>query len=76
MVYTKPESFLKTKIDKILREFKIKSDKRIPFRRPGLMLINKDERKCHPVDYAVLADHRVKSKESKKIENTWILQKS
>ena len=36
-------------------------------RRPDLVLINKKKRTCHLVDFAVPVDHRVKVKESKKI---------
>ena len=32
------------------------------------MLINKQKKTCHLVDFAVLADHRIKIKESEKIK--------
>ena len=35
--------------------------------RPGLVLINMENRTCHPEDFVVQADHRVIMKESEKI---------
>ena len=42
------------------------TDDLIPVRRPDLIIINKKERSCRIVDFAVPADHRVKLKEFKK----------
>ena len=38
--------------------------------RPDLVLIDKKKRTCHLVDFAVPADHRVKMKESEKINKS------
>ena len=43
-------------------------DDLVPAGRPDLVLINIKKRTCHPVDFAVPADHRVKMKESEKID--------
>ena len=43
-------------------------DLQILARRPDLLLINKMKWTCQQVDFAVLADQRVKIKESKKID--------
>ena len=50
---------------KLLWDFNIQTDHLIPARQPDLIIIKK-ERTCEIVDFAVLADHRVKFKESKK----------
>ena len=62
----KPESVLENETHKILRDFEIKTDHLIPARRPELVLIGK-KKTCLLVDFAVPADHRVKIKESEKI---------
>ena len=64
----KPESVLENETHKILWDFEIKTDHLIPARRPDLVLINKKERTCQLVDFAVPADHRVKLKENEKID--------
>ena len=53
---------------KILWDFEIKTDHLIPARRPDLVLINKKERTCQLVDFAVPANHWVKLKENEKID--------
>ena len=62
----KPESVLENETHKILWDFEIQTDHLITARRPDLVLINKKERTCHSVDFAVPADHRVKLKEIEK----------
>ena len=62
----KPESVLENKTHKILWDFEIQTDHLITARRPDLVLINKEKRTCHIVDFAVPADHRVKLKEIEK----------
>ena len=62
----KPESVLENETHKILWDFEIQTDHQIPARRPDLVMINKKERICHLVDFAVPADHRVKLKETEK----------
>ena len=39
----------------------------IPTGIPDLVLINKKKRTCHPIDFIVPADHKVKIKESGQI---------
>ena len=51
---------------KLLRDFDIQTDHLISARRPDLIIINKKERTCRIVDFAVPVDHRVKSKKSEK----------
>ena len=62
----KPESVLENETHKILWDFKIQTDHLIPARRPDLVVINKKERTCHLIDFAVPADHRVKLKKIEK----------
>ena len=64
----KPESVLENETHKILWDYEIQTDHLIPARRPDLVLINKKKRTCQLVDFAVPADHRVKLKESEKID--------
>ena len=61
-----PESVLENETHKLLWDFEIKTDHLILARRPGLVIINKKERTCRIVDFAVSADHWVKLKESEK----------
>ena len=61
---------LEKKTHKILKNFEIQTDHLIPARRPDLLSINKIKRTCHLVDFAVLANHRVKMKKKKKSEKT------
>ena len=51
---------------KLLWDFDIHTDHLISARRPDLIIINKKERICKIVDFAVPADHRIKLKESEK----------
>ena len=51
---------------KLLWEFDIQTDHLISARRPDLIVINKKKRTCKIVDFAVLAGHRIKLKESEK----------
>ena len=48
---------------KLLWDFDIHTDHLISVRRPDLIIINKKERTCKIVDFAVPADHRIKLKE-------------
>ena len=50
---------------KLLWDFDIHTDHLISARRPNLKIINK-KRTCKIVDFAVLADHRIKLKECEK----------
>ena len=51
---------------KLLWDFDIQPDHLISAKRPDLMIINKKKRICKIVDFAVLADHRIKLKKSEK----------
>ena len=72
----KPESILGNEMNKILWDFVIQMDHPIWVRETELVLINKKERTCHIVDFVVPADHKMKVKESKKLDNTWTLPES
>ena len=61
-----PELVLANKRHKLLWDFDIQTDHLISARRPYFIIINKKERTCRTVDFAVPADHRVKLKESEK----------
>ena len=52
---------------KILWDFDIKMDHLIPARRPDPVLINK-KRTFRHIEIAVMADHRVEIKKSRKID--------
>ena len=47
-------------------DFDIKTDHLISDRQPDLIIINKKERICRNVDFAVPADHSVELKEDEK----------
>ena len=53
---------------KLLWDFNIKTDHLISAIKPEIIIINKKKKKkiCKVVDFAVLADHRIKLKESEK----------
>ena len=55
-----PGSVLENKTHKLLWGFEIQMDHLVLARRPDFMIINKKERTCKIVDFAVPADHRVK----------------
>ena len=64
-----PASVLKNETHKLLWDFNTQTDHLISTRRPDLIIINNKKKKkriCKIVDFAVLADHRVKLKESEK----------
>ena len=61
-----PESVLENEMHKLHWDFEIQTDHIISARRPDLIIINKKKRTCRIVDFAVLADHRVKLKECEK----------
>ena len=60
------ESVPENETHKLFGDFEMQTDHLISARRPGLIIINKKERTCRIVDFAVSADHRVKSKECEK----------
>ena len=59
-----PAPVLENNTDKLLWDFDIHTAHLISARRPDLMITNKKKRTCKIVDFAVLADHRIKLKES------------
>ena len=61
-----PESVLENETHKLLWHFEIQMDHLISARRQDLVIINRKKGTCRTVDLAVLADHRVKSKENRK----------
>ena len=64
----KLEAVLENEMYKILYDFEILTDHPILARRLDLVLLNKKNRTCHLVDFVVPLDHRMKIKESKKIQ--------
>ena len=62
-----PAPVLENDSHKLLWDFSIQTDHRIPTRRPDLIIINKKKKRiCKIVDFAVPADHRINLKESQK----------
>ena len=61
-----PAAVLENDTHKLRWDFDIQTDHLILTRRPDLIIINKKKRICKIVDFAVLADHRIKLKECKK----------
>ena len=61
-----PASVLENDAHRLLWDFDIQTDYLISARRPNLIIINKKKRTCKIVDFAVLADHRIKLKECEK----------
>ena len=59
-------SVLENDRHKLLWDFDIQMDHLILARKPDLIIINKKKENCKIVDLAVLADHRIKLKESEK----------
>ena len=60
-----PESVRENEMDKLLWNLEIQTNHLISTRRPDLVIRTK-KRTCRLVNFAVLADHRVKLKESEK----------
>ena len=60
-----PKSVLENDTHKLLWDFEIQTDHQISARRPDLIVINK-QKTYRIVDFAVLADHRVKLQECEK----------
>ena len=61
-----PASVQKNDTHKLLWDFDIQTDHLISARKPDLIIINKKERTCIIVDFAVPADYRIKLKECEK----------
>ena len=63
-----PESVLGTEDYKILWDFSIQTDHVIEARRPDLVVVDKKEKICEIIDFAVPGDSRIEEKEKDKIE--------
>ena len=58
---------LESKVNKFISDFVRKTDHLISARQPDFIIIkNKKDKPCRIVDFAVLANHRIQSKESGK----------
>ena len=64
----KSESVIENEIHKIFWDFEIQMAHQIPARTLDLVLINKKKRTCHLVAFTIPADHRMKIKESEKLD--------
>ena len=62
------ESVLENEDYKILWDFSIQTDHVIEARRPDLVVVDKKERSCKIIDFAVPGDSRIDEKEKDKIE--------
>ena len=63
-----PESILEIEGYKILWDFSIQTDHVIEARRPDLVVVDKNERICKVIDFAVPGDSRITEKEKDRIE--------
>ena len=63
-----PESVLENEDYKILWDFSIQTDNVTEARRPDLVVVDKKERSCKIIDFAVPGDSRIEEKEEDKIE--------
>ena len=63
-----PESVLENEDYKILWDFSIQTDHVIEAWRPDLVVVDKKERSCKIIDFAVPGDSRIEEKEKDKIE--------
>ena len=61
--YKQPESVLENEYYKILWDFSIQTDHVIEARRPDLVVLDKKERTCKIIDFAVPEDSRIEEKE-------------
>ena len=69
-----PESVLENEDYIILWDFSIQTDHVIEARRPDFVLVDKKERSCEIIDFAVLGHSTIEEKEKDKIEKnikTW-----
>ena len=58
-----PGSVLENEDYKILCDFSIQTDHIIEARRPNLVVVDKKERSCKVIDFAVPGDSRIEAKE-------------
>ena len=75
-----PETVLEDETHKILWDFKIQTDHLISARQLDVVIVNKKQRTCRTVDFAVLVEYRVKFKEGENRYSyrnaSWELQKT
>ena len=64
----KIESAVEDETHKILWDLEIHTDDQIPATRHNLVLITKKKKKNYRIDFAVSVDHKMKTKESVKID--------
>ena len=65
-----PESVLENEDYRILWDFSIQTDHVIKVRRPDLVVVDKKERSCTIIDFAVPGNSRIEEKEKHNIK-TW-----
>ena len=65
MVYHNPESLLENETHKLQWDFEIQTNHLISARRSNLIIINKKERTCWIVNFAVPGYHRIKLNNAK-----------
>ena len=65
----KHESILENEMHKIIWDILIQRNRPIPTRRPYLVLINKEKKNCHLVDFGFQQTTKEKIKESEKLNN-------
>ena len=63
-----PEHLLENEDYKIMWDFSIQTDHFIEARRPDLVAVDKKERSCKIIDFAVPGDSRIEEKEKDKTE--------
>ena len=63
-----PDTVVENDNHKILWDFDVQTDHLIEARQPDLIIINKEEKKCTIVDFAVPYDSRVETKQKEKTE--------
>ena len=63
-----PQPVTESEKFKILWDFTVQTDHIVEARRPDMMIIDKDNKLCLIVDFAVPSDHRIDIKEREKIE--------
>ena len=63
-----PDSVREKDEDKLLWDVNIQCDHVIEARRPDIVIVNKQERKCTIIDIAIPADKRIGEKENEKVE--------
>ena len=61
-----PEAVTETEEVKMLWDFEIRTDRIIPARRPGIVVLNKSNGTATIIDVAVPSDRNIKTKEREK----------